>query len=128
MAYNFASGWNLPAGAFDPEPEPATLATNLVSVAIHIASSVVVSMLRPLPCAVMALDVCIGYAFYVGLGLIFLFGLGMLLVGWLLADNPTRYYALGRAMMRASHVVLVFAIALRQAPSASMTPANTTSK
>lgn len=129
MAYNFASGWQLPAGVFDPQPDEATLATNLVTVGIYLAASAVSSILRPFPRAVITSGIPIQYAFGGALVVIFLFGLGMILSGWLVANYPTRYAALGRIVTRASHVVLVFAIALREvAASTSTTSAGTTDK
>ncbi|KAF3338728.1 hypothetical protein FCM35_KLT17565 [Carex littledalei] len=122
MAENLAPGGQLPAGAFDPHPDPATVAANLVKVGIFISSSAISAMLRPLPPAVMMSHIHIQYAFGVALAVIFLFGLGMIGIGWLVADDPTRYTALGRAVTRASHVVLVFAIALHELPIAAFDP------
>ena len=112
MADNLAPGGQLPAGAFDPHPDLAIIATSLVKVGVFISASAFSAMLRALPPAVMMSHIHIQYAFGVALAIIFLFGLGMIGVGWLVADDPTRYTVLGRAVTRASHVVLVFAMAL----------------
>jgi Protein of unknown function (DUF3681) len=129
MASNFASWWQLPAGAFDAaQPDQATLPMSLITVGAYIATSAIVSMLRPLPYTVVMLGIYIEYAFGGALIVIFIFGVTIIGIGWLVADNPARYTALGRTMMRASHVLLVFAIALREAAATSVTPAAGTNK
>lgn len=112
MAGNIAFAGQLPADAFQPQPDPAKLPMTLVIVGIYIASSVMSWILKALP--YLAVGTHLQYVFgIIVLIVIFGFGVSMIVTGWLIADNPTRYAGFGRTMLRASHVALVFAIALQ---------------
>lgn len=109
----------LPDEAFNPHPEYANRPVIMVRLGIFVASAAVAAALSSPPNVGLFGNEHAPYVFYISLAVLLLFGIGLIVLGWYVADGNGDYNVVTRTALRASQIVLVFAVGLYEVNSNS---------